>query len=563
MQTRLAALLLVSTAFTAPAFAADIPVSSRVDAVTVYPSGAEITRIAEAKLEAGEHTLIFEGLPGDLDTETLRVEGTSEGQVEIGSVDSKMIYVPSAETDAERKRLEREMEVLQDERNRLDQAVSDAEYQKNLMQQLASGIIPQPVKDVEFKPFGATELGGLLDLVSARLQVFSKIIFDSRLRQREIDKLNNDLSTELAQLAPREEARMVVSVHLAAPAAAQGTFKLKYRIASAGWRPIYNARLTSPDKNAKAKIDLVRRAEVMQGTTENWTDVALTLSTARPVGATAAPDLVAWQLAMMADQLARGDGSLDQMQSSKAIAPAAEPLMAEQSLGKEDDTRRAKRANVLQLQALVEVAGFQALYNIAGKVSIDNTGTAKKVRIGSGEIDAELSARAVPKLDPNAYLTAAFTLNGDTPLLPGPVMLYRDGVYMGQGLLPMLSPGEESKLGFGADDLIKVKRAEVRRNIGEEGIISTSNVDERAYDITVKNLHDYAVGVTVLDQMPFSAMEDVTVETLPGMTPPTVKDVDKKRGVLAWSFNLEPKAEKIIKHGFKTAWPEDMQVGMN
>ena len=126
----------------------------------------------------------------------------------------------------------------------------------------------------------------------------------------------------------------------------------------------------------------------------------------------------------------------------------------------------------------------------------------------------------------------------------------------------MLSPGEESKLGFGADDLIKVKRAEVRRNIGEEGIISTSNVDERAYDITVKNLHDFSLDVTVLDQMPYSTIEDVTVETLPGMTPPTVKDVDKKRGVLAWSFNLEPKAEKLIKHGFKTTWPEDMKVGM-
>ena len=36
---------------------------------------------------------------------------TSEGQVEIGSVDSKMVYVPSADTDVERKRLEREMDV--------------------------------------------------------------------------------------------------------------------------------------------------------------------------------------------------------------------------------------------------------------------------------------------------------------------------------------------------------------------------------------------------------------------------------------------------------------------
>ena len=33
--------------------------------------------------------------------------------------------------------------------------------------------------------------------------------------------------------------------------------------------------------------------------------------------------------------------------------------------------------------------------------------------------------------------------------------------------------------------------------------------------------------------------------------------------VLAWSFDLEPKAGKVLKHGFKITWPKDMQVGMN
>jgi uncharacterized protein (TIGR02231 family) len=218
---------------------------------------------------------------------------------------------------------------------------------------------------------------------------------------------------------------------------------------------------------------------------------------------------------------------------------------------------------VAQLQAQVEVAGFQALYVIPGKVSVDNTGTAKNVRIDTSEIDAKLSATAVPKLDPNAYLTAAFELGGDTPLLPGTAMLYRDGVFMGQGYLPMLSPGEETKLGFGADDLIKVKRVEVKRQIGEEGIITSSNVDTRAYDISVKNLHDFAVPVTILDQTPYSDLEDIVVETLPGMTPSTTKDFERKRGVLAWSFELQPKEIKVVKHGFKITWPKDMKVGSN
>ena len=33
--------------------------------------------------------------------------------------------------------------------------------------------------------------------------------------------------------------------------------------------------------------------------------------------------------------------------------------------------------------------------------------------------------------------------------------------------------------------------------------------------------------------------------------------------IAAWSFDLEPKAYKVLKHGFKITWPKDMQVGMN
>jgi uncharacterized protein (TIGR02231 family) len=558
MRLRLAAVCLLTTALT-PAFAAEIPALSRIDAVTVFPSGAEVTRIVEARIEAGEHSLVFDGLPGDLQAETIRVEGSSDGRIEIGSVDSKLVYLPSNTRDESRRRIERDMEALQDERGALDQAIADAEYQKSLMQQLASGAFTAPAKEGEPRLAVSDELGKLLSLVGGKMGELSKTVLDARLRQRAIDKQLNDLATELAGLAPQEQAQMRVIVHLAAPAEAAGTFRLKYRIAGAGWRPIYDARLATPQTDAMAKIELVRRAEVMQSTTEDWADVALTLSTARPVGATAAPDILPQQIAMYDDFRARGlANSTDALQKLEAPAPTAEAVG-----GLLDEDKAKKDASVIQRQAEVEIAGFQALYAIAGRVSVDNTGTAKKVRIGTDAIDAKLSAEAVPKLDPNAYLTAAFTLHGETPLLPGPVMLYRDGVFMGQGGLPMLSPGEETRLGFGTDDLIKVKRIEVKRNRGEEGLITSFNIDERAYDITVKNLHDFAVPVTILDQMPVSNVEAITVETLPGMTPPTQKDYEKKRGVLAWQFDLAPKAEKVLKHGFKIAWPKNMQVGMN
>ena len=558
MRLTFATFFLVTTCLST-GFAADLKTNSHVDAVTVYPSGAEVTRVAEAHLMAGETTLILEGLPGELDAQSIRVDGSGGAGVEIASVDSRLIYVSTAAGEAARVRIEKQIEALQDERRALDQTVSDAEYQKRLLLSLADKQLETSSGDDKVKRIDATQLGGLLDLVSVKLGAISKIIHEAQIRQRNIDKQVNDLSNEMAGIAPSQVSKMQVAVHLTAPAETDGTFKVKYRIGNAGWAPFYDARLMTPDKDQKSKIEIVRRAEVMQSSGESWDNVALTLSTARPLGATSAPELWEQEIQIyrpLADKMKKEMDALGGADSSANEAVPASPKVQELA-------GLVARSDGEQKQALIEIAGFQALYGIQGRVSVDNSGTSKKVRISTDNFDAALNAIAVPKIDPSAYLTASFTIKGEAPMLPGTVNLYRDGVFMGQGALPLLSPDEEAKLGFGADDLIKVKRTEVKRKTGEEGIITSSNVEERAWDIVVKNLHDVALPVTVFDQVPFSTSEDVLVQSMATMTPPTEKDFEKRRGVMAWKFDLQPKAEETIKFGYKVTWPQNFQVGMN
>ncbi len=52
--------------------------------------------------------------------------------------------------------------------------------------------------------------------------------------------------------------------------------------------------------------------------------------------------------------------------------------------------------------------------------------------------------------------------------------------------------------------------AEEKRS--ESGIITTSKTDTRTYRITVKNLHERPIPVTVLDQIPVSQNADIKVE---------------------------------------------------
>ena len=78
-------------------FATDSLASSKIEAVTVFPSGAEITRTLKVKLGAGEQTVLVNDVTGQAIAASIRVEGTADRKLEIGSVDARRVELPSTD----------------------------------------------------------------------------------------------------------------------------------------------------------------------------------------------------------------------------------------------------------------------------------------------------------------------------------------------------------------------------------------------------------------------------------------------------------------------------------
>jgi len=149
------------------------------------------------------------------------------------------------------------------------------------------------------------------------------------------------------------------------------------------------------------------------------------------------------------------------------------------------------------------------------------------------------------------------------PLLPGRVSIYRDGTFVGRSLLAAAAKDEAVRLGFGADDKVKIERNVVRRNEGSAGlIVTTSKTDERMFKTTVRNGHDVPIKVAIDDQLPVSESEDIVVEMLPSTTPPTVTNLRDRRGVLEWAFETKPGEAKDISFAWRMRWPKDRGVVM-
>ncbi len=192
-------------------------------------------------------------------------------------------------------------------------------------------------------------------------------------------------------------------------------------------------------------------------------------------------------------------------------------------------------------------------------MSIPDTGETKRVELLSETVEPQLSLRTVPKVDAKAYLYAKFVLPKGTPLLPGEASLFRDGTFVGTGQLRALTPGEEEEVGFGIDDLVRVRHAIQEEKRGETGLISTSRTDVRNYRITVKSMHERPIAVSVFDQMPVSENQDIKVELM-SKTPPSRQNVDDKRGVLAWDSTLQPDQEQVVEFGYRVSWPSGKNV---
>ena len=65
-------------------------------------------------------------------------------------------------------------------------------------------------------------------------------------------------------------------------------------------------------------------------------------------------------------------------------------------------------------------------------------------------------------------------------------------------LLAAAGKDETVRLGFGADDKIKIERSVLKRNEGSAGLlVTTSKTDERSFKTTVRNGHDFAIRIAI------------------------------------------------------------------
>jgi uncharacterized protein (TIGR02231 family) len=527
---------------------ADIELPSRIDRVTVFPDAAIVTRVAPLAIQGGASTVVLRGLPAAIDPASIRVEGEGASVFTIAGIDVRTTPGDARPViDAE---LEDKLRGLREQREGTQGRIAAIEGKKAVIERYAQAS-PEKLSN-EAKPLEVAQWATAWNAIGDGLAQANDELRTLRARVNDLDAQIAALERARPQPTRPGAPKRDVLVALEANAPVAGELRISYRVAGAGWTALYDARLETGARETKPSLEIVRRAQVAQRTGEDWEDVQLSVSTVRVNRGTAAPDLPPLQVSFPEAALAAQD-------AMRRAAPAPHQGVASEArrlFGEEfADSQPAK-----EQQAVLQSAAFQATFHVPGRVRVPQDGASKNFVLSQRAVAPTLSIRAAPVVDETAYLQTSFVNEDEAALLPGEVALHRDGAYVGRARLKLVAPGDTVELGFGADDKVKITRVPLHRRESEPSWIGQTKSDVSEFKTTVKNLHGGPMRITVIDRVPFSENAALTVEVLRDITPPTERQSENKRGVMAWSSDYGPGEQKEIRFGYRIQWPADKSV---
>lgn len=547
------ALPLILALFPTLVLADDIPLTSKVTDVTLYPNGAKIVRHVPFSAPAGTHQLQLIDLPAGTPTESLRVAimgGTADKapSITLGAVTIRHDFVPPrADTDTP------EIEAAEDAIEQIETTIHTKKIEAETIRlahdaaNTRIGFLKQIGRD-----------GGLADATSDTLRDISRMIgeetlaarqaaltVDTKAREidREIDDLNDDLrdaEQHLRALTPEIKERLLVVVDITS-LGDDAQLTLTYNTQAGEWAPVYDAMLT----RAPAAFELIRGAFISQTTGENWTDVNLTLSTNRPSAQTN-PSTLYPNLRRIMDPVLRATKRVlnvenEEMAFSDMAAPSAKMML---------------ESPAPERMATVNLDGLGVTYTYPTPVSLASNADAVRIKLGSLTLDPDIGALAVPMHDETAFLVADFTNDTGEIILPSAQTQYFvDGEFIGSRPTDAIAAGATAQLSFGPINGLRLKRIVENRNTGDRGIITKSNEQSESIRIEVENLTGETWPLRIIDRVPYSEQEDLSI-TWNASPKPSEHDVDDKRGILSWDVEIAPGASETLRLSHTIEWPD-------
>lgn len=523
-------------------------IETSISDVTVYVDRARVVRKGTIHLSPGEQTIAIERLPTSLLDDSVRAAGRGANVRILGVEVARDYYTETPEEN--QAALQKELQNLQDQDAALADADSAEASRLDFLKNLANNSTTNLPRGIAY---GKADLNSVVS--------FSKYIADeieaAQAKRRDIAQKRRDLAREIevvqSKLQPRYTSIERIRINVVVEATAETDLELEvtYSVIGASWSPLYDIRLV------EEKVTVGYLANVQQTTGEDWPEVRLALSTARPAVSTTIPELDPWFLDVYRPPVPRMARAASPMGGAADMATfAAMPAQAAEPTAKLYAEAAPPPPPAEVATATVEAAGTAVTFRVARPVGIPSDGSPHKTVITNLDLGAQLDYVTVPKIAEEAYLRAKISNTSTSILLPGPANIFHGDEFVGTTQLEIVVPNEEFEVQLGVDDRIKVERKLTERSTGKT-FIGNTRKSLFGYTVTITNNLPRVAKVTVEDQFPVSRHEQIK-SILQSISPQPTEQSDMN--IIKWELEIPPGKKQDFSFAFHVEQPRDLQI---
>ncbi len=519
--------------------------NTAITAVIVYPDRARITRRGSLSLETGTHSIEIAELPLTLNPDSIRISARGTASARLAGVQLDRTFYVDTPSDKVRQ-LEMEIEKFQDEIKRLDTQADLIRQSKASLDLLSSQATVYATAIAAGEVTVEQQLAlfdGLRKQVENLNNEAQTVQSNRRDTDRRLQKLNKVLE-QYRSAQPRERYTAVVEIDV--KKSGDLTIEISYLVTQAGWKPLYDLCLL--EKNNYPLVEVVYLAQVMQNTAENWNNVSLTLSTARPALVGALPELEPWFINIPEPIIPLARATVP----PQMLAPMkVQPVIAAQSV---PEPRIEEAAE--EVVATVNQSNSTVTYSIPGSSTVPPDNAPHKVIIARFPLTPHLDYVSAPKLTEGVFRRAKIDNDSTYTLLPGNANIFIGDEFIGTSPLELTAPHGEFEINLGTEDRVKVERELKRRDVDKRFIGGKRHL-EFGYEIRLENLLPIKANISLQDQIPVSFHEEVKVH-LEAIDPEPAERTDLN--VLKWELSLEPEEKRTLRFDFSVESPQGMAI---
>eukprot|EP00918_Siedleckia_nematoides_P102986 GHVU01224876.1.p1 GENE.GHVU01224876.1~~GHVU01224876.1.p1 ORF type:complete len:636 (+),score=100.23 GHVU01224876.1:102-2009(+) len=361
------------------------------------------------------------------------------------------------------------------------------------------------------------------------------------------------------------------------------TVDLTYQVRNASWSPAYDLRVAATSEN----VSIGYFADVRQATGEDWRDVSLSLSTAKPSKGSGPPPAGTKQVEYKKPPPPPCAHSARMMMPCGMAYSANQPPQE-----RSGDPMMASRRPEVMTAAVEEQPGDQvggtAIFAVPKATEVLSDNTPHKVTITRADLPCKLFHYCAPSLSTSVFLQAHIMNKTDFTFLESPSC----SVYIGQEFvakvrMQFVSPGESFHQFLGTDDSVQLsfRHNKFDRKSGWTTKTSSSKLEHTA---TVRNNCDRTLRLVLAQQLPHSTDEKIKVKLIDPTESHVVSD-DNDQGVgvtsfveyaaskgdgvlpakvlfnsntnnIIWLWCIAPRTSGISTYSYSIDWPADKEI---